>query len=488
MRRFCAVLFLLVLPLGGADPPRADLQRITASALKAHVSFLASDLLEGRGTPSRGLDVAGEYIAAQFTRIGLEPVPGAAGFFQNAEFVQVTANLEGAELTIETAGSKIAVPADRLSVTGAQPAGASLDGVEAVKVAAAAGVTVERVAGKVVIIETPDYAAMTGDERRKFYEVFSQLRAKLNDAKPAAVVMVGATALPQPAGPVRRLASTADPAVLWLRAGDPALLNAVRTGQTFKATLHVPEPRREPVILRNVAGLVRGSDPKLKDTYVIVSAHYDHMGVRSSGDGDRIMNGANDNASGTASMIETAAALVNARPRRSVLFIAWFGEEMGLLGSRYYVRRPLVPLEKTIADINLEQTGRTDAIEGPAAGRAAVTGFDLSEVGGILIEVGRELGVNVIENPKLVDPYFARSDNVTFADLGIPAHTVSVALQYPDYHRPSDHADKLDYENMEKVTKFIAASVATIADRDRTPKWNTQNPAAERYVRAGSQK
>jgi hypothetical protein len=115
-----------------------------------------------------------------------------------------------------------------------------------------------------------------------------------------------------------------------------------------------------------------------------------------------------------------------------------------------------------------------------------VTGFDYSEVGTILVEAGQATGVTVVQDAQLVDPYFARSDNVTFAERGIPAHTVGVALQYPDYHRPGDHWDKLDYANMEKVTKFVAAGVAVVANREQPPKWNDQNPAAERYLKAGS--
>src|SRR5262249_18763676 len=118
---------------------------------------------------------------------------------------------------------------------------------------------------------------------------------------------------------------------------------------------------KKPVIkLRNVVGLLRGSDPALKDSYLIVSAHYDHIGVRPTGEGDRINNGANDDGSGTVSVIELASALagLKQRPRRSIVFITWFGEEKGLVGSRYYGRHPLFPLEKTVAMVNLEQVGR----------------------------------------------------------------------------------------------------------------------------------
>ena len=145
--------------------------------------------------------------------------------------------------------------------------------------------------------------------------------------------------------------------------------------------------------IRNVIGLLRGSDPVLRDTYVILSAHYDHLGMTNTG-ADRIFNGANDDASGTASVIEIAAALsaLPSHPKRSILFIAFFGEELGLVGSQYYARHPVVPLEKTIADLNLEQVGRTDASNGDMTGTASITGFRFFRSSRALAESRRGAG------------------------------------------------------------------------------------------------
>src|SRR5258705_2920653 len=122
-----------------------------------------------------------------------------------------------------------------------------------------------------------------------------------------------------------------------------------------KFSLRLPPPIGKPVNLRNVVGLLPGSDPELADTYVLLSAHYDHLGKKPSGEGDLIYNGANDDASGVAAVLEMAAALSGAKPhpRRSILFITYFGEEKGLLGSLYYGRHPLFPLKKTVAEFNL---------------------------------------------------------------------------------------------------------------------------------------
>jgi Zn-dependent M28 family amino/carboxypeptidase len=234
---------------------------------------------------------------------------------------------------------------------------------------------------------------------------------------------------------------------------------------------------------RNVVGLLRGSDPTLRNSYIIVSAHYDHVGLAKSGD-DLIFNGANDDASGTASVIELAKAMAAAKPKRSILFMTFFGEERGLLGSKYYGQHPLVPLSSTIAQINLEQMGRTDASNGPQIKGANLTGFDMSNLPEILARAAEAQGVRIWKDEASSDRYFGLSDNQSLADLGIPAHTVSVAYQFPDYHKVSDTADKIDYENMAAVDRAIALGLLKIANDSGAPIWNESYAPAQKYVEA----
>jgi hypothetical protein len=308
---------------------RIVMAHITPNALRADVSFLASDLLEGRDTPSRGLDIAAEYIASSFRRMGLEPV--------------------------------------------------------------------------------------TGDS---FYQA-------------------------------------------------------------------VPVPKSQTgVTANNVVGILRGSDPELKNTYVIVSAHYDHLGLGPSGD-DRVFNGANDDASGTASVLEIASALasLHPRPKRSVLVILFCGEEKGLAGSRYYASHPLVPLEQTIAQINMEQMGRTDSTEGPHLNMMNVTGFDYSTIPALLVDSGKRVQIAVVKDAQASDAYFRRSDNGPLADVGVPAHTVSVAYEFPDYHAVGDKWQKLDYDNMAHVDQAVGIAMLRLASGLVAPKWN-EHSSTERYVDA----
>lgn len=309
---------------------RAAIDRVSADSLQGHVSFLASDALEGRGTPSRGLNIAAEYIASQFRRAGLEPAV-------NGSFFQTTM-----------------------------------------------------------------YKAPRAEKEEK---------------------------------------------------------------------------------VQNVIGILRGTDPKLKDTYILVTAHYDHLGIRGEGE-DNIYNGANDDASGTASVMEVANALKGTKPKRSIVFMTFWGEEHGLKGSAFYGKNPVFPIEKTIAMVNLEQVGRTDDTEGPRVAAVSITGFDFSDMWKTFSAAGKATSVDVQKHPRFSDMYFVASDNAALALQGIPAHTICTAFEFPDYHKVGDHWDKLDYANMAKVNKMVALSVNMLADSVTEPKWDETNPKTAAFIKA----
>jgi len=457
-----------------AQAPRPDtraLGAITAGGLKGDLSFLASDLLEGRGTPSRGQDIAAEFIASRFRAAGLEPA-GDDDYFQTAHMVLQRPRTEGAWLAVHHGKKTITVSADKIGAMA--EGGLDIAGAAVVKVDLAAGnQDTTGLKGKVVVAGFG--GAGSGGIRR------------LQQSGVAMILLPGRLPMrrmaPRPLDPSRPKSAP------MMFADDDALRTLVNELPPGPASITVdaklPRPEETPVKLRNVVGVLRGSDPVLRESFVIVSAHYDHLGVDSSGSGDTIYNGANDDASGTASLIGIAQALsaLPARPRRSVVFLAVFGEELGLLGSRYYADHPVLPLAKTVADLNLEQTGRTDEQGGPVLKRIRITGEDYSDVVKTLDRAGELTGVRVDHEPQRSDDYFARSDNLTFAERGIPAHTVCVAYTYPDYHGVGDHWDKIDYENMAAVTRTLAEAVLLLADAPEGPHWNRDNPGALRYRR-----
>jgi Zn-dependent M28 family amino/carboxypeptidase len=172
-----------------------------------------------------------------------------------------------------------------------------------------------------------------------------------------------------------------------------------------------------------------------------------------------------------ASVIEIAQALASAAtaPRRSIVFAAFFGEEEGLFGSRYYTRHPLEPLRATVANINLEQMGRTDEQDGREVGAFSFTGPSFSNLPAIMTEAARTQGVKVYKK-RDADSFYDRSDNYPFAEMGVIAHTVVVAYEYPDYHGPGDKWEKIDYANMALVDKAVAAGVVQVANTPEPPR------------------
>ena len=457
--------------------------RLRPNDLKADVSFLASDALQGRATPSPGLDMAAEYIAAQFRRAGLEPV-GDDGYFQTANYQYVKPDLQGLQFTLGTARAAEGV------VMINEAAAAELQNAPAFKVslsnaASLDALTADQVRGKVLMVELSPAPGAAGFQAQRR---LMTLAAKL---EPAMVVMVRGAAAPGNPNvrPQLRDAGQAVPKAPILTVVDKAIFDALAAASPgpMEATVsaHVAAPVLQPVRIRNVVGLLRGSDAQLKDTYVVVTGHYDHLGVRPNPSGDNIYNGANDDASGTSSVIEIANAItaIGEKPRRSIIFMTVFGEEIGGLGARWYTGHPIFPIARTIADVNLEHLGRTDDNEGPNVGQFNLTGFDYTDIAATFSKAGAETGVKVVKHPTKSDSFFGRSDNATFADAGIPSTTLSVSYEFPDYHQPGDEWQKLDYDNLAKVDTTIALGILSMANSDQAPQWNKENPKAARYIK-----
>ncbi|MFL6350291.1 MAG: M20/M25/M40 family metallo-hydrolase [Bryobacteraceae bacterium] len=245
-----------------------------------------------------------------------------------------------------------------------------------------------------------------------------------------------------------------------------------------------------PVTGRNVVGVLRGSDPELRNTYVIVSAHYDHIGTldtsgklsedKAEKDGDRIFNGANDDGSGTVSVIEIASAFAKMRhrPKRSIVFIAFCGEELGALGSLYYTQHPLFPVQQTVADINLEQVGRSDSDIGK--GNATTNGYGYTTMTAMFEKAAKLSGVVMVKT-KETDKYFPASDNYRFAQVGIPDLTFATSFDFPDYHKLKDEWQKIDYTEMAKVDRVVARVIWRVANDKEPPHWNPENEKTAKF-------
>ncbi|MFN8574816.1 MAG: M20/M25/M40 family metallo-hydrolase [Gemmatimonadaceae bacterium] len=233
---------------------------------------------------------------------------------------------------------------------------------------------------------------------------------------------------------------------------------------SFTAMDTIPTARRLNGV--NVAGIIRGSDAALASEAILVDAHYDHVGIRAPVNGDSIYNGADDDASGTVAVLEIARAIAaGPRPKRTIVFVATTGEETGLLGTRWYISHPVVPLEQTVANLEIEMIGRPDSLAG-GAGRGWLTGYERSTMG----EMFAAAGLPIVADKRLDQQFFMRSDNIAFARRGIVAHTLSSFNMHTDYHQPSDEASKADVAHMTRLIDAAARAVRLLADGTK-PVW-----------------
>jgi hypothetical protein len=447
------------------------LDSISGDSLRGNLSFLASDLLEGRDTPSRGLDLAALYIAAQFRRAALEPA-GDDEYFQTAKMLRVAPPDAGFELSIRDGPRTLAVSPGLTTVVSPRPV--QFSGATVYKIANAADLRASDVRGKVVVVDRPREGDRAVAEAAAAFQPAAFLETADDDSDPVVRLLIDADEERTVYADIPRLIVREPEAV--------RLLRGLHSGETgIAVSLKLPAPTATPVTVRNVAALLRGSDSTLRDQYVLLTAHYDHIGRNGAG---AVYPGANDDGSGTVSVIEIAQALAGLRvhPKRSIVFIAFFGEEEGGLGSRYYTCHPLFPLAQTVADLNLEQVGRTDSSQGPEISNATLTGFQYSTVPRTLQQAGELTGVQVYETPN-GDDFFDRSDNRTFAEHGIPAHTLAVAFEFSDYHETGDVWRKIDFANMAKVDRTIALGISMLADSAGAPRWNSENPKVRPYLK-----
>ena len=217
---------------------------------------------------------------------------------------------------------------------------------------------------------------------------------------------------------------------------------------------------------RNVIGVLPGSDPKLKNEVILLTAHLDHLGVGAPVNGDAIYNGADDDASGCVAVLQLARAMAKGeRPKRTVVFAFFGSEETGGQGNSYFLDHPPVPLASIVANLEFEMIGRSD----PAvkSDELWLTGFERSNLGPELAKHGAKL----VADPHPAQQYFRRSDNYALAKKGIVAHTVSSFGLHKDYHQPSDDLAHIDFQHMEQVIASMIGPVQWLANSDFKPQW-----------------
>lgn len=423
--------------------------------VRAHESFLSSDVLAGRGSATRDEELTATYVASEFESYGLKHAPGMAGYIQAAEVI--SPQLDG-HATLQAGSANLTEDADFVLLTSS---GASVSG-PLMRLGIADAPSAHIAAGSVILLTgAADMKALT--------PIMTQIR-RLG----AAVILIPETSdiatLPSMFGGKTRVGvrlaedpPRKSPTLILVHTDAAARLSAA-DGATVKVTVHeVPAVATRKTF--NAIGYLPGTDPNAGT--LLLSAHLDHLGIGRPVNGDSIYNGANDDAAGTTAVMELAHALAAGPPmRRSVLFVCYGSEEMGTLGSTYFGHHPPVPLKDLVANLEFEMIGNQDPKMPP--GVLLLTGWERSNLGPALKEHGALVG----PDPYPEQHFFERSDNYALALQGVVAHTAAGWGTPPTYHQPSDDMDHLDLAFMTRAIQSLIEPVRWLAGSDFRPQWN----------------
>lgn len=536
-KQLFALLFtvLLLVPGGYAQTAvkittseRQMADAITAEHLKEYLYFVASDEMGGRDTPSQGLDLTAKFIGMMLSRWGFKPAGDDGTFFQKISIRSEA--VDPAKNTLSIGGQNYSINDDFFRMAGNGSVEGQLvfakDGwmVRSKGLDAYQGIDVK---GKIVVLYSDGFpnqnnltrlpagttqADLTGTKGTDWADPVTYAR----QSGAAAVVLVASPQLQGAWGQVRQFLSRGNmyPEKLRKDTGNtenalPVFLVSEKTGDALFAgesgnkTSAAPFAINKTVSLtastkaetkwtQNVVAVWEGRDPVLKNEYVAVGAHYDHVGTNQNAPGpDKIWNGADDDGSGTVAVLSIAEALANAktRPKRSVLFVWHAGEEKGLWGSEYFNKFPTVDLAKVVAQLNIDMIGRSKKAGDSNPKNKELTGENeiyvigsemMSTTLGAITKGANSGFLNLTYNYKYDDPkdpnrFFFRSDHFHYALKGIPIAFWFDGV-HEDYHQPGDHADKIDYEKMEKVTRTIFLTMWELTDLKERPKVDKQLP------------
>jgi Zn-dependent M28 family amino/carboxypeptidase len=492
---------------------------IAAAQLRDYLTFIASDEMEGRDTPSRGLDTTAKFLAMNLARWGFKPAGDNGTFFQRIELRRDRS--DQSQTKVEYNGRTLTTGTDFLPAGGSGTVSGSLvfagNGwfIKSKEIDAYKGVDP---AGKIaVIFGTPNQSPRgimrgeMGKQGEDYINANDYARQKgvvgliyIPDFNYLANWQRTRQRIMERGSTVVAKFQTPTSAPLPTIVISPEIANALFAGEKQSATgifnasygTTVPVPfvmsdskkitlslanNTETVPTQNVVAVWEGSDPLLKPEYVALGAHYDHVGYGCMPAGnDTLCNGADDDGSGTTALLGMAEALSKSptRPKRSVLFVWHCGEEKGLWGSRYFTEFPTVPLDKIVAQINIDMIGRSRKEGDTNSRNAELTGPNaiyligstmMSTELGELVNAVNQSYLNLTFDTKYDDPrdpnrFFFRSDHYNYARKGIPIIFFFDGT-HEDYHRPGDTADKIDYEKMEKVTRTIYMTAWEVANR-----------------------
>lgn len=546
-----AALLMVAQPVLAAAPAKPAAAKVKAGsdfvpspeAIKAHMTFLADDAMEGREAGTRGFDIAANYVAAQYALLGVKPAGDNGNYLQHVPLLAYRPAGEGALTLTGADGKAVALKYGEDYLPGAQAQAAEVN-LDAPLVFVGFGVVDPSrgrddyagldVKGKIVVMLSGAPTAIQTEERAHFSnpntkrveaakrgaigvltipttsgEKRRPFARGLNGMKEWRVIWrnaQGVGAIRAPSAPALASVSLAGAAKLF--AGAPVALDAVLTeaekpegavkgfALPFKAqvALKTEIEKRES---SNVVGLIEGSDPTLKAQTIILSAHLDHIGIKEDAKPgeDRINNGALDNASGVATLLEVARGFKNTkvRPKRSIILLALTGEEKGLVGSDYFANNPTVKKADIAADVNLDMPVLlypfTDVI---------AFGADRSTIGEAVKHAAGRVGVGLSGDPLPEEGLFTRSDHYRFVEQGIPAVFLMTGFQNggekafttflkTNYHHPGDDLNQpIDYQAAAKFALVNYEIARELANAPARPVWKKGDFFGNTFAPAGS--
>jgi hypothetical protein len=478
MKKYLLVAMAGMLTFGfsltSAGQKRAIEASINRAEAVSHFRFLASDELKGRDAMRSEIDVAARYIAEQFHRFGAKQLPDATGYFQHVPFkISTPPTLGEVKLGDSTYvhGNDMLV-LEGVGFTGSYPMVVAGHGLEA-------DLEGKDLKGKILVVRVgaPDQINPS--------QLFAAGRAKLALAKSkGAVAVIELYNLPTPWNllvnylnkPQLTIDNNPDEEetlpYIWLKDLSNNLIASIDQGTMEKATFNIKGHANRKITGKNVVAFIKGMDAELKDEYIMLSAHYDHVGVgKPNAEGDSIYNGARDNAVGTVAVINAAKYFAENPPKRSILLCAWTAEEKGLLGSAFFADNPLVPLNQIVYNLNIDNAGYNDT------SIISVIGLGRTSADHLIEEAVAAFGIKAVADPSPEQGLYDRSDNVNFASKGIPAPTFSLGFTAFDetitqyYHQAADEVDSFDLDYAMLYWKAYLLAASNIANAADQPVW-----------------
>jgi hypothetical protein len=435
---------------------KKPLEKINPQGVKATVSFLASDEMAGRDTPSRELQIASAYVATRLAAAGLVGGGDKQTFYQTTRVPTVQLPDSGVEFRVWGAADREPVSLQNFGLLSGDAAPFEYRGPLAV-------VSIDQIDDQQ--FKGPVYLQMEPyvDQPGSFADL-ARATARLKRNGATAILIPSSDNSPL----VERARLYRQPKLVQTRGGiaGPTLLVAplAEPVQDRVYSLVIPKLVGGTGEVRNVIGILPGSDPELAREAIIFSAHLDHIGQSESG----IYNGADDNATGVTAVISLAEAFaaLEPRPKRTLIFMTFWGEERGLLGSRFYVSQPTWPLERIVANVNIEMIGRPEA---GAREKIWMTGWQHSDLGQLIHQSSQRIGITTFEHLQFSQMLYRASDNYSFVEKGVIAHSFSAGSLHQDYHQTTDQWERLDLPHMTRVIQGLFIGTLPLANGEVTP-------------------